>query len=272
MRSWWLIGVGYRYIWPAEQLEVGFGDASVILIPPDIDRLVPTIAVAYQDDSHPEPLGGYRYRQDLGEPRRPDLTEAIRTARRFMSAATWWHRIPLEEVASSGTSGRPGPLSRPDGVPPVQTAPGIRWDGIRCMTSSDALIALALWREAAVSFVPSHRVLTYSRILEVGLPAGGGPEWTRRVEGLLPLLTDIEALAERERAADSGGRLAARLYDDFRCASAHAREDGRRYDPDEPADWAEFFEVAPLLRGLAEVLMEMELGLDRKSGCTRSGP
>lgn len=124
-----------------------------------------------------------------------------------------------------------------------------------------ARLALALYREdLSVNSVP-YQFLGFAKIINV-LHAGGSAQkaW---IGAVLPNVTDADA---RARLAELSGEVAdvsAYLFESGRCAVAHANT-SPVVNPDDVEDFLRLSKDLPLIKALAEHLIETELGVPRR--------
>ncbi len=184
-----------------------------------------------------------------------DCDEVFLLLRRFLSAASWSCRIGIKEhMRSGGDSPCPrigrGPLvpayfapSHPRARPLWAVEP----------SSETALLALALYREGLCASPVVFQYLSFFKILETLVR--GRNNLIQLVERHLPQARERIHSPPRADLPDSD--LAAYMYENGRCAVAHAHEQPL-VDPDDPRGTGDIADILPMIRGVAEIVIERE--------------
>jgi hypothetical protein len=127
-------------------------------------------------------------------------------------------------------------------------------------TDEKALLALALMREGRGLNHPGYAFLSFYRVLEVALPNGRHRKnW---VSDKIDLIDDhyakqaLNALRAKG-ITDIGGHL----YESGRCAIAHASQEPI-IDPDDPSHTRRLHSELPIVRALAQIAIEEQLGVE----------
>ena len=220
--------------WPTKETTVPFRDHELTLCP-ETDQLAPTVLLAY-DDSKMIP------------------DEAVRFVRHFLSSLSWAESRPIQD------------LEYLDGTQPFWIGkgggrvlnPNFRADYLPDPSDPKARRALALYREALyVNSIP-YKVLGFFKILNVRFP--DGPSQMAWINQVIDQLEDV-AINERVAALRSEGKnVGEYLYASGRCAVAHAWDEPIA-DPDAPEDMRRLIWDLPLIHGLAEHVIEHEMGV-----------
>jgi len=198
-------------------------------------------------------------------------TESVKTIyetwtylRRFLSAATWASRCGFGELYAMGSS-QPSDFDR-EGPAPYFPPGRRRASPLWAPELSDrrALLALALYREGrAMRRRSAQSYLSFFKVLEI--LAKGKSQITALVE---KHLDDARRLAvqdmdKHEWQEQSDSALAITLYEQGRCAIAHAHSDPI-IDPDDSLQLRDIAIHVPLVLTVAELVIEKELGVLRE--------
>jgi methylamine utilization protein MauJ len=263
LRSWQICGLDTTISWPPKVRSVDFG-GHVVVFPTLDEGDAPSIAVAHHDGAIGDPPGGYA--DSFGEPRCKNSDDAIRLGRRFLSALAWTHRARacVDFEFGSGTligSPRQRSLGRVLGPGPDLTY-------LPDPTEEDGRLALAYYRDGLGLNSEFYQFLSFWKILELRFGNDRRlQQWiddsTAQVSG--PGVTSRIAVLHAKRRASIG----ARLFESRRCAIAHARHRGHRFDPDEPEHLRRVNLDLPLIRAFAERFIEHELGVDSAAAAAR---
>ena len=205
------------------------------LLRPETEQLAPSVALAYD----------------------PPLTdkEALLLIRRFLSSLSWVEAGPLHETFGIGTGGHPGSVGK-GGARLIN--PKFRVDYLPEAKDPKAQLCLALYREAMNLNSEPFQFLGFFKIINALFEKGTDQKaWINKT---LPLLNDhwvLERLKElKKRHSDIGEYL----YESGRCAVAHAFSKPL-VDPDDPEDTQRLSADLPVIRALAEHLMEHQVGI-----------
>ncbi len=186
--------------------------------------------------------------------------EGMSLCREFMSTLSWVEDAPLEEESVSG------------GGHPINIGKGPHWRAIAVdkvhirylpeVTDQKAKLALALYREAHnVNSVP-YKFLGFFKILNIILKTK--TEHSNWINNNLDRIDSSEAkkvISTIKRSQNDVGRY---LYESGRCAIAHAFDDTRLVNPDDIGHQRRLQVELPVVKALAEHLIEQELGLKSK--------
>lgn len=240
MDEWLQVGVRGGAIWPTQEIEVQFGGHALLLKPATKDT----------EQSVHLNLVGITHE------------EGLTLINRFLSVLSWCDDQALENLF--GWSGNPCPVAIPR--QPRMIGSSIAFPFFRTLeTSAEARLALALYREArSINSVP-YAFLGYFKILNVFWK----DRWINRsnelVEGIratLPQIADQSASDRMSKLAPSQADLASYLYESGRCAVAHAHTQPL-VDPDSINDIHRLSADMPIIKAIAEYLMEHRLNLSR---------
>ena len=235
MKMWMIVTVETELEWPAEETSVSFMGHKLILRPPD-GNAVADVRLQYE---HPQ-----------------SERQAFETICRFLTTLSWWYHRPARArlriartAPTRGGKGGYGPPVRKDYKLPT---------AIQSPNDPKARIALALYREAMSVQNTSYEFLAYFKIINVCYSKG--KDQIAWINSTLPLLTDTRARKRVSELASPPKDIGNYLYDWGRCAVAHAFSDPV-VDPDNPDDVFRLSADVPVVRALAEYLIENELGV-----------
>ena len=228
MKRYLRVRVESGVAWPTKETTVQFRGHDLTLCP-ETDELGPTVLFPY---------------------RRLTADGALEVVRHFLSSLSWAEGRPVEDLEAVDGS-RPIWLGKPRGVRFV--APQFRADYLPDPDDPKACLALSLYREALfVNNVP-YRGLGFFKIANVCYP--DGPKQMAWINGVIDKLDDVgvkkRVQALRQGVPDVGHYL----YESGRCAVAHAWTEPIA-DRDSPEDRRRLEQDLPVIRGLAERLIE----------------
>ena len=240
MSGWLNIDVKGGAIWPTEEITVEFGGHQLLLKP---------ATKGTEQSIHIQLI---------------DITnlEALTLANRFLSVITWCDDYAMENMY--GWSGSSVPVAVPTRTREIGSS--IAFPFYRSIEENPkALLALALFREAkTINSIP-YEFLGYFKIINIFWRDKYINNKNEIVEGLkskIPMLTTsssksrlIEIEAEHEDVAEY-------LYKSGRCAIAHANVEPI-IDPDDISDLHRLSRDMPVIKDIAELLMEHELNIAR---------
>ncbi len=230
---WLVIGLESGIPWPTKETRVVYKGRE-ILLRPETDKLAPTIVLAY------------------GPPGTDD--EALVIGRQFLSALAWVENGYLREMMITGGS---HPIQVGKGVGRM-VSPQFRADYLPAPENPKAQLALAFYREAKGLNSIAYQFLGFFKILNVLFASG--PEQIRWINSVLDKLEDHLAEPRLRSLRQSGEDIGDYLYRSGRCAVAHAFAEPL-VDPDNIEDGKRLQEDLPVIKALAEYLIEHELGV-----------
>jgi len=233
MRMWKIVGVETELEWPMEETQVSFMGHPLFLRPPEGES---DADVRLQYD-HPE-----------------DEKDAFGIICRFLSALSWWRRCPVLAKRQTrctgplrvGKWGNGPPLCRDYRAPTGLTAP----------TDPKERRALALYREAIGIGSTPYEFLGYCKIIESCY--SNKREQIEWMNETIAVLSDKRAQARLAELGAEYSDIGDYLYGSGRCAVAHAAANST-VDPDDPKDTLRLSEDMPVVRSLAEYIIEKEL-------------
>lgn len=189
--------------------------------------------------------------------------EAASIVSRFLSALAWSKDASLVDKFPLGTNNPsvPGRLGR-GGVMKFGWASVDPWPYLYMpsVPNERSGLALALYREGlGLNSIP-HAFLSFAKVLNV-VRADGPRQKVWINSNLQRLSPSSEGAARIASLRTSQPNVAAYLWEQGRCATAHAN--GSAVNPDDYGDKRRLREDMPLMRELAALCIEVELGVER---------
>ncbi|HTQ12772.1 MAG TPA: methylamine utilization protein MauJ [Rhizomicrobium sp.] len=235
------MGVDNQVTWPREEMVVEFNGHKLILLPKTEE---------YSTSIH----------VDLHGQKLPD-DDAVTLFNRFLSLLAWCN--DNYAILQSGWSGNPVPVPVPKRNLAFTTA--YNWTFFRNSPKSpEARKAIAIYRDgrnAEQNFLVGYAVLCYYKIIE--LKHKGRTNARTWFRDHYPLLRDNAGLAkdvaEFEKACGTQ-QPETYLYEACRSAVAHANKPYSS-DPDDVHELRRLHVAAAILRPLARIFIESELGV-----------
>lgn len=234
------IGLQTNLSWPVKDTEVRWRDRTIILRPAT-SLYAPDVLLEF------------------------DQTELSNEAahkflREFLSAWVWIERQRAREYISGGNK---VPLRVGPGPQFQSIADPFQLPSLPEPHDDKSLLALALHREALNATCQPHMFLSFWKILSTKNPDGAkGPQrdWLLQTFSRLGDSEGRNRLEELQASGKSDNEIAHQLYVCGRCAVAHAYSEPI-VNPDDPKHEAELTKEMPLVRALAEYVIELEYGL-----------
>lgn len=182
---------------------------------------------------------------------------------RFLSVLAWSENASLVDKFPLGTNNpsMPGRLGRAGvmkfGWASVEPWPYLYMPSI---ANDRSALALALYREGlGLNSIP-HAFLSFAKVLNV--VRADGPSQKAWINANTQRLSpSSEGAAQLAKLRASHPDIAAYLWEQGRCATAHAH--GSAANPDNYGDKRRLREDMPLMRELAAICVEVELGVER---------
>ena len=181
--------------------------------------------------------------------------DGYRLLRQFLSSLVWAER---ESVVIAGGSGGTYPFRQkmPSGLVVVKSLRPVHFDYLPEPEGARQKLSLALYREALETTNPAYRVLGFFKVLNVLYRQGNlQKRWINA--NLDKVRLARSRLDELQTQGDDVGDY---LWQSGRCAVAHAFS-APLVDPDDPRDYKRLSQDADLIRELAEIFIERELGI-----------
>lgn len=201
--------------------------------------------------------------------RTSDGNEEATLAMRFLSAFSWVHGCAIEDEGYWIVGSHPNSCLRDEADPdPFLKSNQFlidEYDYLPFPIDDKAQLALALYREAACIQQPAYKFLSLYKILNIVLPDGRSGvaqiDWINSNISKITGHTACERLRDlRTNHSDIGNYL----YTQGRCAVAHAYVDPIA-SPDRPQDRRRLFQDMPLIKALAELMIEEHFLVESRS-------
>jgi hypothetical protein len=231
---WVVLGVETSVGWPTIETRVSFRGREVILRP-ETTTLAPTVIAEYA------PPATYE--------------ETLLLLREFLSSLAWVEGHPIRETMTTG-GGFPIGVGKSPSV--TVASPGFQVDYLPDPPNPRARLALALYREALGVNSEPFRFLGFYKIINV--LHGTGPRQAAWINDRVGSLEDYRAKERTAQLRSEGLDIGRYLYESGRCAVAHAFDDPI-VNPENPQDTERLARDMPLIKALAEDVIENELGV-----------
>jgi hypothetical protein len=238
MSYWATIGVEPDLSWPREELRVPFKGLQILVLP-ETETRAPSVALECE---------GFA-----------SLDDTLFTLRQFLSSLAWAEGRGVREIMALGGT-QPGGVGRGINAPPFRPpiSPRLSIDHVPEPSDERSGLALALFREALALDNIAYRFLGFFKIINVLHRTGS--QQSSWINTTLPLLEAGEAQQRTLELQEAGENVGAYLYASGRCAIAHAYNEPL-VNPDNPRHRKRLYEDLPLLKALAEYVIEHELGI-----------
>ena len=181
--------------------------------------------------------------------------DGYRLLRQFLSSLVWAERRSLV-IASGGGGTYPFRHKMPSGLTVMKSLSPVHFDYLPQPDGVRQRLSLALYREALETANSAYQVLGFFKIFKV-LYRDGNRQRAWINSNLDKVRFARSRLDELQRQGEDVGSY---LWKSGRCAVAHAFS-APLVDPDDPKDYKRLSQDAGLIRELAEILIEEELGV-----------
>jgi hypothetical protein len=243
------VAVDNQVTWPRDETVVNFEGYKLILLPKTREN-----ATSIHVDLHGNKLTS---------------EDAFTLINRFLSMLTWCD--DQFAVLQDGWSGNPVPVATPKRDLAFTTANDWVFNR-KCPASPEAKTAIALYREARnaeQNYLVSYAVLSYYKIMELKKHRGDTKKWLldnfKKLKQTQHLSHEIKEF-ENDCGTEEPHLY---LYEACRTAVAHAKPKKRHTsDPDDLHELRRLHIAANILRALARLLIQNELGV---SDCVYDG-
>lgn len=183
------------------------------------------------------------------------LDEASSLLRRFMSSLAWVEGASIRETFQISGGRRVG-LGKSQSA--MIRNPNFKADYLPESIDPKAQLALALYREALGLNSASYQFLGFFKVINIINPSGKEQcDWIKKT---LPNITEHRAKQRIQELQSETNDVANYLYESGRCAVAHAYNNPI-VDPDKIEDHQRLNFDLPLIKALAEYLIEHEIGV-----------
>ena len=235
MKMWMIVTVETELEWPAEETAVSFMKHTLILRPPNGDSAA-DVRLQYE---HPQ-----------------SEQKTFETICGFLTALSWWYRRPARARLRIGCTA-PMRGGRTGDGPPLRKNYQLP-NSIQSPRNPKARIALALYREAISAGNTPYEFLGYFKIINVC--HSSGKHQIAWINSTWPHLADKRAKDRISELTSSQEDIGEYLYKSGRCAVAHAATKPL-VDPDNPDDVFRLSDDMPVVKALAEYLIENDFGM-----------
>ncbi len=192
--------------------------------------------------------------------------DAIKVCREFLSALAWVEDSKIIEVMHLGGSPFAPLVGGFSGTRSRNSCFEI--DYIAEATTDQGRLALALYREAlGLNSVP-YRFLGYYKIINI--IKSKGKDQTQWINNNLVKIQENELLTIINKIKTNSTDIGEYLYADCRCAVAHAHDPKQLVNPDLQDDLDRLAESEPVIKKLAVMAIENELGIMSKETYRKS--
>lgn len=236
MSSWLVIGVESAVFWPTKETKVNFRGKEIVLRPSN-GNIAPSVALNYDASI--------------------SFEDAVLCLRRFLSSLAWVEKSYIRETMITGGS-HPFNVGRERLADNINSNFNINY--LPEPEDQKAQLALALYREAlSINSIP-YSILGYFKIINIKYSNGNNiKNW---IDKSIPFITDfaVKKRLETLKQDSSMHNISEYLYGSCRCAVAHAFSNPV-VDPEDPKDAERLTEDLPLIKALAEYLIENEFDI-----------
>ncbi len=236
--KWLTVAVEAKFGWPTEETEIEYLGCKYIL-KPESDEDSQSVSLLC-------PAGS-------------DMNAGRLLVSRFLSALSWAEGKGIAELFAVGSSAGPSRV----GVANTRfVAPKFKADYLPEPTDDRSLLALALFREAQSINNAPYAFLGFFKVLNILFRTGNDQKaW---INSNINSIQDYSASKRLLKLQDLHEDLGEYLYVQGRCAVAHAFNDPVA-DPDKPEDIQRLSEDLSVIKELAAIAIESELGIIGKS-------
>lgn len=249
--NWVVCGISGEVLWPETAREILFRGYQLILIPGEAAQQTPQFGDMYPRVAFDMP-GGMLFE------------DGQRIISSFLSAIAWVRRVPL--VAEQWVGGS-HPMKIGGQRATTRTDPRFQIDDIPELDDPKTLLALAFYREGLSLNNVAYQCLSFFKILNMEI--GGGIQQVAWMNAHWEAATaNTFGLADYLQRSGIDGvnpTVGQYLFGSNRCAVAHASgnptPENPTIDPDDPVDRQRLHTDLPMVRALAEYLIETNLGV-----------
>lgn len=227
------IGIDTQIPWPAKAQVIRFRGRELHLLPGS-DELARMIRV--------ETATGFTQ------------VDADKLVLEFLSALAWAEQSGAVTAFGNWCT---APLNIGKG--PVGVMGDGQFDYLPDPPDPKAKLALALYREGLSVNLTPYQVLGFFKVINI--IRDKGPAQKQWINDNLQHVTDKKALARIAAIQANGCDVATYLWGSGRCAVVHAFDPKTVVNPDDPADLIRLSEDLPVIRELARIAIERELGV-----------
>lgn len=249
--NWVVCGISGGVLWPETAREVSFRGYKLVLIP---------VEAAEQDPQ----FGNMYPRVAFDRPPGMSFEDGQRIISSFLSAMAWMRRVPLVAEQWSGGS---HPMKILGQRATTRTDSRFQVDDIPEIEDPHILLALAFYREGLSLNNVAYQCLSFFKVLNMEI--GGGHQQVAWMNANWEAATantfGLGDYLQRSGIDGVNPTVGQYLFGSNRCAVAHASgnptPENPTIDPDDPVDRLRLHTDLPMVRALAEYLIETNLGV-----------
>lgn len=227
------VGIETRFAWPSQERTLVFRGREFQFLPGS-DKLSRMIRVKTET--------GFTQ------------IDADRLILELLSALAW-----AEQGGAETTFGSWATIPINIGKGPMGMIGAGHFDYLPDPVDPKAKLALALYREGLSVNLTPYKVLGFFKVINI--IRDKGPAQIQWIKDNLQYITDKGILARIAAIQASEPDVATYLYVSGRCAVAHAFDQAKVVNPDDPADLIRLSEDLPVIRDLARIAIEREFGV-----------
>lgn len=245
--NWVVCGISGEVLWPETAQEISFRGYRLVLIPGEVAQQNPQFGNMYPRVAFDLP-GGMSFE------------DGQRIISSFLSAVAWVRRVPL--VAEQWAGGN-HPMKIGGQRATTRTDPRFQVDDIPQVDDPQVLLALAFYREGLSLNNVAYQCLSFFKVLNLVLGNGKKfqiPWMDANYEAAAAETFGLQDWVQRMGIDGVNQTVGQYLYGSNRCAVAHADMDPV-VDPDDPVDRLRLHQDLPMVRAMAEYLIETTLGV-----------
>jgi len=237
--KWLTVAVKANFGWPTEEKEIEYLGCKYLLRP-ETDEDAQSVSLLC--------------------PKGIDMESGRLLVNRFLSALSWAEEEGISELFSVGSNGKkPMRVGKSKGRFIAQK---FRADYLPEPKDDKSLRALALFREAQSLNSPAYAFLGFFKVLNILFDRGADQKsWINKNISAIKEYRASKRLEDLKKSQDNLGNY---LYVQGRCAVAHDFNEPV-VDPDIPAEVQRLSEDLPIVKELASIAIESELGIISKS-------
>lgn len=238
--NWEAISIEPHFPWPEQEIEALYRGCILKCVPPEND-CYPMVAIECREN-------------------KVDSARARRLLLQFVSSLVWVNSAQVKILSIYGGTfayrvKRQNPNNRV-----IYKGNCLYLRQLPEPVEDKSMLGLALYREALELENPAYQVLGFSKIFNILYDKSRGQK-----DWMNSNLHKIELASERlEELRAEGKDIGGYIYESCRCAVAHAFSEPI-VNPDDPEDLSRLYKDLQLVKELAEIAIEDELGVKSSS-------
>lgn len=250
--NWVVCGISGEVLWPETAREISFRGCRLVLIPGEAAQQNPQFGDMYPRVAFDMPVG-------------MSFEDGQRVISSFLSAIAWIRRVPL--LAEQWVGGN-HPMRIGGARATIRTDPRFQIDDIPEVDDAKTLLALAFYREGLSLNNVAYQCLSFFKVLNLILGNGKKkqvPWMTANYQAVSAATIGLHDWLQKVGIDGVNPTVGQYLYGSNRCAVAHAdgipTPENPTVDPDDPVDRLRLHKDLPMVRAMAEYLIETTLGV-----------